>query len=395
MFALVDCNNFFASCEEVFNPKLSQKPLIILSNNDGCIIARSRKAKDAGIKMGEPAYLYKGRKDLVILSSNFPLYSDMSARVMETLSSCTPDLEIYSIDEAFMLLDEDPARIRERVKKWTGIPVSIGIGPTKTLAKLASEIAKKRPHGFYYYEEHILSKTKLQEIWGIGSNLALRLQRIGIHTAEQLANAPDHKIQQHLGVNGLKTTLELRGIPAFPIQESPEKKQSIVCSRSFGHKVDSLPLLEEAVAYFAARAAEKLRDQQSLSSFLSVFISINHSETFSSHVTIPTPTSHTPDLIHLAKQNLRKIFRGGVLYRKAGVLLGDFCDVGSQSLDLFAPPPTPKKEAAMRLLDSINDRFDKSLIQFAAEGIEKTWKSNRSNVSPKYTTSWLDLIKVK
>lgn len=345
--------------------------------------------------MGEPAYLYKDRKDLVMLSSNFPLYSDMSSRVMETLSTFTPNLEIYSIDEAFMLLHQDPEAIRAKVKKWTGIPVSIGVGPTKTLAKLASEIAKKKPEGFYFYEERMLTKTKPQEIWGIGPNLGLRLHRIGIHTAEQFALAPDDQIKQHLGINGLKTALELRGIPTFPLQEGPEKKQSIVCSRSFGHKVDSLADLDEAVSYFAARAAEKLRIQESLTAFLSVFISTCSNQTFSSHLTIPIPTSHTPDLIHLAKQCLRKIFHEGVSYRKAGVLLGDFYNVGSHPLDLFAPPPTQKKEVAMRLVDSINNRFDKAKIQFAAEGIEKSWKSNRSKVSPKYTTSWLDLIKVK
>lgn len=394
MFALVDCNNFFASCEEVFNPNLSKKPLVILSNNDGCVIARSKKAKDAGIKMGDPAFLYKGRRDLQMLSSNFPLYSDMSARVMETLSTCTPDVEIYSIDEAFLHFEGDPGKIREKVKQWTGISVSIGIGPTKTLAKLASEIAKKHAQGLYFYEEKILAKTAVSEIWGIGSRLALRLQKCGIHTAAELMNAPELKIKESLGVMGLRIVMELQGTPVFALNEEPEKKKSIVCSRSFGQRIVELPLLEEAVAFFAARAAEKLRDQEGFASFLSVFVSTSRFETFSSHATLPVPSSYTPDLIQIAKKGLMKIFKPGESYRKAGVLLGDFCDVSSQPLDLFSPPPSPKKEAAMRLLDSINHRFEKGVVQFAAEGIEKPWKSSKANISPKYTTSWKELMKV-
>ena len=397
MFALVDCNNFFASCEMVFNPKLEQKPLVILSNNDGCIIARSQKAKALGIKMGDPAYLYKDRKDIAMLSANFALYSDMSQRVMQTLDSFSPDMEIYSIDEAFFKLDESKNHqeasiaMRKKVKQWTGIPISIGVAPTKTLAKLASEVAKKANGVYVLTQDQIdaqLAQTELNDIWGIGSALAQRLKRQGIYTALQLSQADDTWIHKLLGVTGFRTVLELRGKPCFEICETPEKKKSIVCSRSFGQKVHQLPLLEEAIATFAASAAEKLREQESLAGFVSVFISTNQ-ETGSCHIQLPNPSAYTPELISLAKQALAKIYRPNLEYRKAGVLLGDFTEVAQTD---FITAPRKDKSEAMKVLDQINAKYDKPALRFAAEGIERPWKSKRAHTSPKFTTHWNDLL---
>jgi DNA polymerase V len=399
MFALTDCNNFFASCEMVFDPKLEQKPLVILSNNDGCIVARSAKAKALGIKMGDPAYLYKDRKEIVMLSANFALYSDMSNRVMQTLSTFSSDMEIYSIDEAFLLLEESETlhdrcmAIRQTVKQWTGIPVSIGVAPTKTLAKLASEIAKKEGGVHVLRTAQIegrLAQTELSDIWGIGSALAEKLKRQRIHTALQLCQAEDGLIRKWLGVTGFRTVLELRGTPCFEICEAPEKKKSIICSRSFGQKVTDLAQLQEAAASFAASAAEKLREQESMAGFISVFISTAQ-ETGSCHIQIPNATNYTPDLISLAKEGVQKLFRSGLQYRKAGVLLGDFTE--DKQAD-FITPAGKDKGGAMKVIDQINARYDKPMVRFAAEGIERKWKSKRSNTSPKYTTSWADLLKI-
>lgn len=397
MFALVDCNNFFASCEMVFNPRLEKVPLVILSNNDGCIISRSQRAKDLGIKMGDPAFLYKDRKDIVMLSANFALYSDMSQRVMQTLSSFSPDMEIYSIDEAFFLLDEnsalcDSVAMREKVKKWTGIWVSIGVGPTKTLAKLANKLAKKES-GVYVLAQNeinaLLAETSLEDVWGIGKGLAEKLKQKRIYSAQQLCQADDTWIQKQLGVNGFRTVLELRGTPCFELSDSPEKKQSIVCSRSFGKKIEELPLLQEAVASFAAKAAEKLREQESLAGFLSVFASTNQ-QTLSCHIQLPNPSSYTPELISLAKEGAARFFRTGLQYKKAGVLLGEFSE-GCQN-DFLTP--RKDKSAAMKVVDQINARYDKPALRFAAEGREQVWRGKRSHSTPKFTTSWSELLKI-
>jgi len=418
MFALIDCNNFYASCEEVFNPSLSKKPLIILSNNDGCIIARSKKAKELGIQMGDPAYLFKERVDrgeIQMLSSNFTLYADMSQRVMQTLESYSPQMEIYSIDEAFFELEdrsadrlcEDGLKIRQKVKQWTGIPVSIGIAPTKTLAKIANETAKKHPEFSgvrvlisQFEIRKQLEKTEPEDIWGIGSALAQRLRTGRIYTACELIDREDRFIQHLIGISGYRTVLELRGISCFPFEEESEKKQSIVCSRSFGRKVSDIRDLEESVAAFASRGAEKLRNQKSRASFLSVFIAtspfVQPYESRSCHIELPNPTSFTPELIRLAKKGLRSIYRPHFAYKKAGVLLGDFVDENSEQIDYLTPGnENPKKTKLMQTIDRINRRYGKNAVQFAAEGLDPSWRSNRANASPKFTTSWNELLKIQ
>jgi len=417
MFALVDCNNFFASCELVFNPLLDKKPLVILSNNDGCIIARSQKAKQIGIKMGDPAFLYRdqaARGEIGMISSNFALYADMSRRVMEVLSSFSPDMELYSIDEAFFLLDDAPDEIlvkqavamRGKIKQWTGIPVSIGMAPTKTLAKIANEMAKKELGGVCILSEPAaiqshLAKTALIDVWGVGRRTAEQLKRKGIYTAAQLTEADDAWIRKLLGVTGLQTVLELRGIPCLQILEEEEKKKSILCSRSFPSQIGDLVLLQEAVASFTSHAAEKLRAQKSLAGFLSVFLSPPLSEktdSYNCHIQLPNPTSYTPELIALAREGIAQLFRPGLFYKRAGVLLGDFSDEDHVQNDLMAPNDfSPQKTEAMKILDQINARYDKAAIRFAAQGKKgkRPWQSSRSNVSPNFTTNWNDLLKVK
>lgn len=416
MFALADCNSFFASCELVFNPSLGKKPLVILSNNDGMIIARSSKAKEIGIKMGEPAFLYRemaDRGEIHMLSSNFSLYADLSHRVMQTLSTCSPDMEVYSIDEAFFLLEEsdEPSlkeksrAIRSKIKQWTGIPVSIGAAPTKTLAKLANERAKKEPDGVYLLAspEAIgkeLRSTSLEDIWGIGRHLAARLKKKGIYTGSQLAQADDVWVRKLLGVTGFQTVLELRGIPCLEMVEERGKKKSLTCSRSFPSPIEDLALLSEAIASFAVKVAESLRKQKSLASFLSVFLATSpFQEPFESrscHIQLPNPVSYTPELIRHAKEGLAEIYRRGFKYKKGGVLLGDFCDEEAVQPDLIVSHSDPaKKNEAMKWIDRINARYDKPAIRFAAQGVDETgWRSSRARVSPKFTTSWNELLKI-
>lgn len=346
-----------------------------------------------------------------MLSSNFTLYADMSQRVMQTLSSFSPDMEIYSIDEAFFLLENDSDEklfekamsMLQKVKQWTGIPISIGVAPTKTLAKAANRIAKKEKRGVFVLTqgiEEILSKFALEDLWGIGSALTQRLKKNGVYTALQLRNAPDVWIQKLLGINGYHTVLELRGIPCIELAEE-EKKKSIVCSRSFSQKIEELRFLEEAVASFVTRAAEKMREQESLTGFLSVFIATSPFqepyESRSCHVQIPNSTAYTPELIQLAKEGLAQIYRPGFGYKKAGVLLSDFADKGTEQLDMISPNrKNEKKEKAMEMLDQINARYDKQAVWFAAEGVQThPWQSNKALASPKFTTSWHELLRVK
>lgn len=412
MIALVDCNNFYASCEEVFHPKLRNKPLIILSNNDGCVIARSKKAKDIGIQMGEPAYLFKDKiaaGAIQALSSNFALYDDMSRRVMETLESLSPDMEVYSIDEAFFHLLEEPREVllcravaaQEKVKQWTGIPISIGMARTKTLAKVANKIAKKNGFPCLLAEENEiqarLEQTALEDIWGIGSQLAQRLKAKGIYTAAQFKDQSDDWLRTVVGVGGLRTAFELRGVPCFGLEEGEEKKQSITCSRSFGRAVGELPVLEEAISAFTVRAAQKLRAQGSKVCFLSIFLQAGFPrQSYSCFYSLPTPSSYTPELITLAKQGVASLFRPGVEYKKGGVVFSDLVDEGTCQFDFLAARPVcAQKETVMRLVDQINAAFGKHSIRFLAEGVERKYRAIQQRRTPRFTTSWDELLTIE
>lgn len=413
MFALIDCNNFYASCERVFNPKLKNKPVVVLSNNDGCVIARSKEAKLLNIQMGAPIFEYKQLVQngvLQVFSSNFSLYGDMSMRVMKTLETFLFPMEIYSIDEAFLDINKEvdmfllARNIKEKIYKWTGISVSVGIAKTKTLAKLANEIAKKQNDIFILeekkYIEDILKKTPIEDIWGIGNKLKIKLYKIGVYTAYDLIKTDDLLIKKYLSVNVMKTALELKEIKCFKCEDIPHSKKSICTSRSFANKIDNLKGLQEAVSSFVAIAAEKLREEKMHTNFITVFIATSYhsKDPFycnSCQITLPTPTSYTPDLITYAKNGLDKIFKDGFFYKKAGVILSDFSDETNAQQDLFSKLNNENKRFLMKIMDDINYKANKKAIFFASEGIDKRYKSSSNMRSLKYTTSFNELLKVK
>ena len=415
--ALVDCNNFFVSCERLFNPKLIGRPTAVLSNNDGCIIARSQEVKDLGIPMGAPYFQWANfikAHDVFICSSNFSLYSDISHRVMQTLSHFNPELEIYSIDEAFLCLEDltDPLKhcrhIRQKVLQWTGIPVSIGIARTKTLAKIANYASKKDPalQGVCFPSpkevDTILETVEVGKVWGIGRRLSSFLAKRGIHTAAQLRDQPDLWIKSHLSVVGLRTAWELRGIPCLNIEEVTAPKQSIMTSRSFGRPVFHLEELIEAACTYAARGGEKLRNEGSLASWLQVFAmtSRHHEQNYygnQAHLVLPAPTDYTPTLLDYATRGLKRIFRSGCAYKKAGILLGGLVPARSYQQDLFATcsiAQETKRKTAMALLDKANGKFGYPILQFASEGIERPWQRKREMRSANFTTRWSDLLTI-
>lgn len=411
-YFLIDCNSFFVSCEQVFNPKLQGKPVVVLSNNDGCVVARSKQAKALGIPMGAPAYQYKElfkAQKVTVLSSNFTLYGDMSQRVMHVLSRFSEEMEIYSIDEAFLRIEsEDPVAIAREIKrvvlKWTGIPVSIGIGTTKTLSKVANDIAKKGDGVFAFSDptqiDAVLEKLPVQEIWGIGRQLSAALQEAGIYNARAFKDAPDHWIKKRFSVMLVRTACELRGIPCLEFNELPVPRKSITCSRSFGKAVTKIEEIQEALASYTATAAETLREEELLPSFVTVFLMTSpfreQSYSNSATITLEEPTAFTPELVAKAKSALQHIFRPGYVYKKVGIIMGGFTPKMSYQPDLFHSDEKQKAKQtrAMQVVDNLNARFGKSAVQFAGEGITKHWKMKRGNASPRFTTSWDEILKI-
>ncbi len=418
LFALADCNNFYVSCERVFNPNLWNKPVVILSNNDGCVVARSNEAKALGIPMGAPAFKYAAlfqTNRVIVYSSNYALYGEMSQRVMQMLSQHTDELEIYSIDEAFLLVD-DPCQetslrtIRNSVLQATGIPVSIGVAPTKTLAKAANLFAKKQRQqdGFFILSDdsvrkELLKHMPVEDIWGIGWRISKTLHSHQIHTAWDLVNTADHWIRKNLSVVGLRTVWELRGIPCLSQQEAPPPKKSIVSSRSFGIEVKEESHLAEAVSNYTATAAEKLRNQKSVASFLEVSITTNRFKegpaySNSIHITLPQPTDYTPLLIHYAKHGLNKIYKSGYSYKKAAILLGGIVSNRSLQQDLFTQqmrPSPDKQQKLMQIMDRANSKYGKDSLKLAAQGISKPWQMKRRMSSPRFTTCWNEILLIR
>ncbi len=413
VYYLIDCNQFYVSCEQVFNPKLLHQPVVVLSNNDGCVVARSKEAKVLKIPMGAPAYQYadffKAQK-VHVLSSNYALYGDMSQRVMHVLSRFSPDMEEYSIDEAFLhVAVDDPLalakEIKETILKWTGIPVSIGIGSTKTLSKVANDIAKKGEGVFAFADaaqtDAALEALEVEEIWGIGRRLSEALKSEGIDNARAFRDCPDAWIKKRFSVVLLRTAYELRGIPCLAFNENPMPRKSITCSRSFGGKITELSQIEEALASYTATAAEKLREEELLPAFLTVFLAtsqfVHPSYSNSCTLTLDEPTAFTPELTLKAKEALRKIFRTGYAYKKVGVILGGFSPNASYQPDLFHSNEKlkEKQKRAMQVVDALNLRFAAAPLRFAAEGLRQSWKMKRGNVSPHYTTSWDELLHIE
>ena len=418
VFALVDCNNFYASCERLFRPELEGKPVVVLSNNDGCIIARSNEAKALGIPMGAP--YFKNRKfierhNVEVFSSNYALYGDLSHRVMSILQQMEPEVEIYSIDEAFVRLPKradsnltgHALDLRKTIKKHVGIPVSIGIAPTKTLAKIANRIAKKDPrhHGVLNLTDHksldtILAGTQVEDIWGIGRRNSEKLHKQGIVTALDLKNSNDEWIRKHLTVVGLRTVMELRGTPCIPIDHEPTTRKSVVCSRSFRKPVFSLNDLGEAVSSYVSTAAEKLRQEGLVAGNLHVFVRTSpHRTNLPQHsgalmIRLQQPTSSTPALIKTALQGLKKIYKKDFAYQKAGVMLTELTTAGMVQQNLFQPL-SKDNDAVMNVLDRINTRWGKNTLQYASSGVSKPWHMCQDHKSPAYTTNWNELPLVK
>lgn len=415
MFCLIDCNNFFVSCERVFNPKLKKRPCVVLSNNDGCVVARSNEAKALKIKMGDPIYLHKNlivEKGIEVYSSNFVLYGDMSNRVMEVIRSFEFEMEVYSIDEAFIKLDLPPDKlhsfaeeIKQKIKKWTGIPVSVGIAPTKTLCKIAGDIAKKDKGVFIFDSEKkiddALEKTPVEDIWSIGQSYSKTLRRLNIFNAKQFKYSDDNLIKKHLKTPGFRTLLELRSTSTYPLETSPEPKKSILCSRSFPYELSSFEMIKNAIASFTSKAAEKLRKQNSVASCITVFLATSRfkeDKYYSNAATVgfTIPLDYTPDLITAAEMALKQIFIKDLFYKRAGILLSSLLEKKYIQQDLFfTHNSSDKKNRAMKTLDEINKQLDKDALFFAAEGVDKcSFLNKQAKKSPKYTTSWEDLVKI-
>ena len=415
--ALVDCNNFYASCERLFQPKLRGQPIVVLSNNDGCVIARSNEAKALGIEMGEPWFICKKRVDtqgVIVRSSNYTLYGDMSARVMRVLSGFTPDLEVYSIDEAFLglagfetRLESHGRALRSTVLQWTGIPVSVGIGPTKTLAKLANRLAKKTPEtgGVLTLlaaeeQEAALERVELTDLWGIASRMADRLGAIGIKTPIALRRADAKFVRMHTSVVMERMVRELQGIPCISLEEAPPDRKMIIASRSFGQRVTTRHELEEAVTTFATRAAEKLRRQGLACGRLAVFVTTNeHRPSDPQYAAeraynLPVATSDTGKLNRAALAVLDRLWRPGFSYNKAGVTLVNLTPAATVQGGLFDRPDDARSIARMQALDALNTKFGRGTVTFAAMGRQPGWKLRSEFISPRYTTAWEDLLTV-
>ena len=412
MYGLVDCNNFYVSCERAFDPSLKGRPVIVLSNNDGNAVALSNEAKELGIPFGAPYFSLRGliaKNGVAVLSSNYSLYGDMSRRVMDVLASSVPEIEIYSIDEAFLFLGGIPgvaafARdLREQLLRWTGIPVSIGVARSKTLAKAASKIAKRNPclKGVFMMDEagaeRALGSVMVEDVWGVGRQYKKLLNARGIRTALELREAPERWVKKNMTICGLRTVMELRGVPCIPLEEMPGPKKGIVSSRSFGRPVESLSELREAVASYVTRGAEKLRRQRGLARSMIVFITTNRFRTsdpqYSNGIAyeFPVPTSYTPHLIRYGTRMLERIYRPGFRYKKAGVMFPDIAPEGDGQLSLFHPPPDPEKARLMDIVDRLNREMGRDTLRFAAGGMSSSWAMRRLFLSPRYTTRWGEL----
>jgi len=407
IFALIDCNAFYVSCERVFNPKLNNKPVVALSNNDGCIIARSKEAKALGIKMGVPLFKVKDiveRENVIVFSSNYTLYADMSRRVMNIISEFAPSIEVYSIDEAFIELTDMNVdyesyvrQMRKVILQYTGIPVSIGVASTKTLTKVANHIAKddESLEGVCSLVKHenldqVLEDTNVADIWGVGRQLSKKLIANGIFNAKLLKNCEDAWVRKMMSVNGLKTVSELREISCLDLEETSATRKSCCTTRSFGKPLINLDDIEQAVTTFARRATERIRGEDLTASTVSVFLRTNPFDrnryySNSSTTTLSYPTYDTMQIVKTALQLTKIIFRENYKYKKAGVLLSGFYEKGTETKDLFSEARyrSPK---LMSAVDQINERYGSDTIQIATECQIGKWKQKRKNCTQSYTT---------
>ena len=423
VYALVDCNNFYVSCERTFNGALHSRPVLVLSNNDGCVVARSNEGKALGIKMGQPVFECRElieQHHIQVFSSNYPLYADMSDRVMQTLATFSPRVEVYSIDEAFLDLSHVPReqlhayghQIRETVWRFTGIPVSVGIASTKTLTKVANEVVKKNPvyrgvlslmHTSGEELDELLETLPVEDVWGIGPRYTRLLQSRDILTAKDLKYTEQRWVRKHLTVVGERTVLELRGIACIPLETQAKPKKGIMTAKSFGRSVESQEELEEALATYTARAAEKVRKQGSAVSSIGIFLHTNafqkDAPQYGNSLTrvLPFPTSFTPDLFNVALDMLRHIYRKGYAYKKCGVFLSKIVSQDVLQADLFGEYSLEreyKKARLMCVVDLINEWWGSNTLFFGAQGIERAWKMRQERRSPRYTTRAGDIVVV-
>ena len=415
--ALIDCNNFYASCERIFNPKLMRRPIVVLSNNDGCIITRSAEAKKLGIKMGEPYFKAKkiiDKNNVKVFSSNYSLYGDISQRVMETLARFAPDIEIYSIDEAFLGLNGFEnyelstycSYIRRTIKQWVGIPVSIGVSSTKTLSKIANNLAKKNKEydgvcilKSWFEINEAIKLTLIGDVWGIGRRLSSFLQKYNIKTAYDFIQLDKGWVRKNMGVVGEKTFLELCGVSCIELDLIPSDKKSCCVSRSFSKPIEKIHNLEESVSAYGTRVAEKIREEGLMAESMSVFVLTNYfnrkEKQYSNSIKLqlPFPTNNSIKIVKRALQGIRKIYREGYRYKKAGVILYGLSK--SSQVKGLLDYDRESSDAIMNTMDRINGRYGSSVVRLASEGIEKSWRMKREKVSPCYTTNFDDLVEVK
>ena len=415
LYGLIDGNNFYVSCERVFNPRLENKAVVVLSNNDGCVVARSQEAKALGIKMAVPWFQVRHleRKGLIALSSNYALYADMSARMMGVIGQYSPRQEVYSIDESFLLFEgfgqwdlaEHLYRLRAQVKQWVGIPVCGGLGSTKTRAKLANRLAKKLPQfdGVCNLEavdqERYLSQVEVGDVWGVGYRTAEKLAVLNIRSAWDLLKAPPDFIRMRFGVTLERTVRELNGLPCFGLEDEPAPRQQIISSRSFGQRVTELADLREAVLSYVARAGEKLRRQNSVCAVVGVFLRTNAfvPEEPQYHpiasLPLPSPAQDSFTLAKAAIRGLESIYRPGYRYQKAGVMLMELSPASQGQYGLF-PEEAEDRVTLSRLSDRINDRMGRDTLRLAGSLETGNWRMRRGAVSPAFTTNWREVATV-
>jgi len=424
VLALVDCNNFFVSCERVFRPDLKYKPVAVLSNNDGCFIARSQEVKDLGVPMGAPLFKYKDiveKNNIIYFSANFTLYGEISRRIMNSLQNLSPSVEVYSIDEAFLDLSfvspDDLSNYGEKISKQIyqsiGVPISVGIAPTKTLAKLMSEQAKKSPLSTKSYYDltqdeltDVFKKTGVQEIWGVGGKKTSKLKEYNIYTVYDLLQADRYFIRKKFSIVTERTYLELKGISCMELSDVLVRKKNILSSRSFGSPVTSLGDLEESVSAYLETAARKLRDQNCQASYVSVFLKTSKYQpdhpnlsyrSFSKGVSLPYPTSSTSTLIKFIKPLLRELYKPNVRYKKSGVFLSQLQEqLATQTSFLYNTDKEDNKNLLFKKIDIINKTYGNNTLHLASSGLKSsTWKMRRNKVSPDYLSDWKQIPKVK
>ncbi|PID63156.1 MAG: SOS mutagenesis and repair protein UmuC [Ignavibacteriae bacterium] len=418
MFGLVDCNNFYASCERIFRPELNNKPIVVLSNNDGCVIARSNEAKLLGIPMAAPAFKFEKifrEKNIHIFSSNYPLYGDMSKRVMSLLSNLAPEIEVYSIDEAFLKFEnssninfqEYGEKIKKVITKSTGLPISIGLAKTKALSKVANKIAKnfsEKTNNVYVIgseEQRIkaLKWIKIENTWGIGRGYTRQLKQIGINTAYKFTGLSELWIKKNMGITGLKLKQDLLGIPTLDLEKNIEKKH-IGITRSFEEYYTKLEQIEERIATFAVTCAEKLRKQNSTCNALVVFIRTNRKRKnlpqYRKNIFIPLPfaTNSGIEISKFAISGLRQIFEKGYLYKRAGVIVTEIRKESEIQIELFQNS-NPKHKPLMEAIDKLNNSIGQDKIKLASQDPQRTWKMKQERLSPRYTTHFSEILNVK